>query len=179
MDLLNLKKGDTLNLSKETSSLKYLDICLGWDTVCDLDSIAFLTDRDGIIKDTVFFGDKRKQGIFLNGDNMTGAGDGDDEIISVTFDELPDWVEKIQVCVNVFSFIFKAKDFSKVKGSYVRLIDKSTSKELCRYNLNEDGAGFNAFHFANLIKNENEWTFEAVGCGMNGDVGKLRKQLTK
>jgi stress response protein SCP2 len=88
MNSLNLNKGDVLNLSKglvldliKSSSLEKLDIGLGWDTKCDLDSIAFLTDANGVIKDTVYFGSKRKQGIFLNGDNLTGAGDGDDEII--------------------------------------------------------------------------------------------------
>lgn len=183
---ISLKKGDVINLSKgpvidliKDSSLKKFDIGLGWDTKCDLDTIAFLTDSNGVIKDTVYFGDKKKRGIFLNGDNRTGAGDGDDEIISVTFSELPSWVTKIQICVNVFSFIFKAKDFSKVQGSYVRLVDKNSGVELCRYNLNENGAGFNAFHFADLIKINDEWTFEIIGQGMNGDVGKLKKQLTK
>ena len=186
MNSLNLNKGDVLNLSKgpvldliKSSSLEKIDIGLGWDTKCDLDSIAFLTDDNGVIKDTVYFGSKRKQGIFLNGDNLTGAGDGDDEIISVTFSELPSWITKIQICVNVFSLMFKAKDFSKVKGSYVRLVDKSSGNELCRYNLNENGAGFNAFHFANLVRNGNEWTFETIGQGMNGNVEQLRKQLTK
>ena len=186
MSSVNLKKGDVINLSKsyavnlkKDSSLKTMDIALGWDTRCDLDTIAFLTDSNGVIKDTVYFGDKNKQGIFLNGDNLTGAGDGDDEIISVTFSALPSWVEKIQICVNVFSFLFKAKDFSNVKGAYVRLVDKDSNNELCRYDLNEAGAGFNAFHFANLIKINDEWTFEAIGQGMNGKVEQLRKQLTK
>ena len=186
MGSVNLKKGDVINLSKgyavdlkKDSYLKNIDIALGWDTRCDLDAIAFLTDSNGVIKDTVYFGDKNKQGIFLNGDNLTGAGDGDDEIISVTFSALPSWVEKIQICVNVFSFLFKAKDFSNVKGAYVRLVDKASGNELCRYNLDEAGAGFNAFHFADLNKVNNEWTFEAIGQGMNGNVDKLRKQLTK
>lgn len=183
---VNLKKGDVISLSKghvidliKDSSLKKIDIGLGWDTKCDLDTIAFLTDSNGVIKDTVYFGSKNKQGIFLNGDNLTGAGDGDDEIITVTFSELPLWATKIQICVNVFSFLFKAKDFSNVKGAYVRLVDKNSGNELCRYNLNEAGAGFNAFHFANLIKSNDEWNFEAIGQGMNGKVDQLRKQLTK
>lgn len=179
MEILNLNKGDILNLSKTAPNLQNVNIGLGWDTKCDLDSIAFLTDKEGVIRDMIYFGDKKKQGIFLNGDNLTGEGDGDDEIISVDFSKLPDWVYKIQICVNIFSFIFRTKDFSQIKGSYVRLINANTNAELCRYNLNENGKGFDAFHFANLNRTENGWDFETIGQGLNGSVGKLKKTLTK
>ena len=182
MGLLNLVKGSILDLSKEATELKKMMIGLGWDTRCDLDSIAFLTDEAGRIKDTVCYMDKRSKGIYLNGDNLTGAGDGDDECIFVTFDELPGWVNKIQICVNIFGAggLFNKKDFSNVKGAFVRLVDSSNDSEVCRYNLTEDGKGYNAFHFADLVKDDNgNWAFVAIGQGMNGSIEKLRNQLTK
>ena len=51
-------------MSIKDSSLKKVDIGLGWDTRCDLDSMAFLSDSNGVIKDTVYFGGKNKKGIF-------------------------------------------------------------------------------------------------------------------
>lgn len=183
MELLNLSKGAVLDLSKKAPELKQLMIGLGWDSHCDLDAIAYLADQNGTIRDTVYFGAKKKQGIYLNGDNLTGAGNGDDECIFCTFDSLPEWVANIKICVNIFGgggFIgLGKKDFSSVKGSYVRLVDNQNGNELCRYNLNEDGKGYNAFHFADLNKSGNDWSFTAIGQGLSGNVEKLRQTLTK
>lgn len=45
-----------------------------------------------------------------------------------------------------------------------------------QYVLAENGAGCDAFHFADLVKNGSEWKFVAVGNGCNGSVDKLRKK---
>ena len=184
MESLNLTKGMTLELTKKAPTLRKMMIGLGWDTKCDLDSIAYLVDENGKIKDTVYFGDKNHQGIYLNGDNRTGEGEGDDEKIFVTFNELPSWVAKIYICVNIYgagSGIFGSKkDFSVVKGSFVRLVNADTNEEVCKYNLLESGKGFNAFHFADLVRtSDGSWNFETVGEGMNGDVTKLKSLLTR
>ena len=184
MESLNLSKGMTLELTKNVPSLRKMMIGLGWDTTCDLDSIAYLADANGKIKETVYFGEKNHQGIFLNGDNRTGAGEGDDEKIFVTFNELPAWVSRIYICVNIYGagggLFGSKKDFSVVKGSFVRLVNADTNEEVCKYNLLESGKGYNAFHFADLVKNsDGSWNFETIGQGMNGDVAKLRSQLTR
>ena len=88
MDLLNLKKNDVLDLTKVAEGLKSVDVGLGWDTTMDLDSIAFLLDGNKKVKETVYYGSKSGSGVRLNGDNTTGEGDGDDEIISVNFDNV-------------------------------------------------------------------------------------------
>lgn len=184
MELLNLNKGAVLNLTKEAPELRKMMIGLGWDTRMDLDAIAYLADANGVIKETVYFGSKNHQGIFLNGDNLTGAGDGDDECIFVNFNELPKWVTNIKVCVNIFMggglFGIGKKDFSAVKGAFVRLVNDENDREICRYNLTEDGKGFNGFHFADLNKSSDEtWDFIAVGEGLNGSVEKIREKLSK
>lgn len=177
MDLLNLQKNDILDLNKVTQSLTSVDVGLGWDTRMDLDSIAFLLDNNDKLIETVFFSNKNGSGVRLNGDNLTGAGDGDDEIITVDFNRIPSNVKKIALYANIFSFtnLFK-KDFSKVKGAYIRLVDNSNGKELCKYSLTENGKGFNAFHFADLIKKGDSWTFVAVGEGCKGSVHELQSK---
>ena len=139
-------------------------------------------DANNKIKDTVYFGSKNKPGIFLNGDNLTGGSVGDDEIITVTFSQLPAWVTKISFCANIFAAGLKlwgVKDFSKVKGAYIRIVNAKSKNEICRYNLNENGKGFNAFYFADLVKVGNEWEFVSVGKGMNGSVDSMKKELER
>ena len=178
--MVQLSKNQKVSLKKEDATLKILQVGLGWDTRTDLDSIAYLQDVSGKIKKTVYFGNKKEKGIFLNGDNLTGEGDGDDEIITVTLNKLPDWVSKVSFCANIFAAKMKlwgVKDFSKVKGAFIRIVNAETNKEICRYNLQEEGKGFNAFYFADLIKTEKDWEFVAVGKGLNGSVEAIRSQL--
>ena len=178
--MINLSKGSKVNLNKEDNLLQVVEVGLGWDTRTDLDTIAYLYDGNNKIKDTVYFGSKNKPGIFLNGDNLTGAGDGDDEIITVTFSQLPPWVTKISFCANIFAAGLKlwgVKDFSKVKGAYIRIVNSKTKNVICRYDLNENGKGFNAFYFADLVRDGNEWEFVSVGKGMNGSVESIKKEL--
>lgn len=180
LSMVNLQKGSKVSLKKEDSTLKKLEVGLGWDTRTDLDSIAYLFDSDNKARETVCFFSKDHEGIFLNGDNLTGEGEGDDEVITVTLDKLPEWVTKISFCANIYAARIKlwgVKDFSKVNGAYIRIVNAVSQNEICRYDLQENGKGFNAFYFADLIKNGNEWEFIAVGRGMNGSVEKIQKQL--
>lgn len=176
MDILNLKKNDILDLSKVSDKLNIVDVGLGWDTRMDLDAIAFLLNDNDKVMSTVYFGDKESTGVRLNGDNLTGEGDGDDEIITVTFKDVPKAVTKIALYVNIYGAtagFFKKKNFGQVQGAYVRLVNHENGKELCRYSLTEDGRSYNAFHFANLVRNENGWSFTAIGKGCNGSVSEL------
>lgn len=178
--MISLQKGNKVNLRKEDSTLKKMQVGLGWDTKTDLDSMAFLYDQKGKIKKTICFTNMKEKGIFLNGDNVTGKGDGDDEIITVDLQQLPEWVTKISFGANIFAAKLKlwgVKDFSKVSGAYIRIVNADSQKELCRYNLQEDGKGKNAFYFADLVKNGEEWEFVAIGRGLNGSIETIKKQL--
>lgn len=147
----------------------------------DLDSIAFVLNSNNELIHTVYFAQKSAPGVRLNGDSLTGAGDGDDEIISVDFSKLPKHATRICLYANIFSFIsiFK-KDFSKVKGAYIRLVDTESNRELCRYSLTDSGKGFNAFHFADLVKDDaDNWSFVAIGEGCSGSVHQLESKYKK
>lgn len=179
--MISLQKGSKINLKKEDSSLKILEVGLGWETRTDLDSIAYIFDATGKIKKTIYYADKNFNGIFLNGDNLTGEGEGDDEIITVTLADLPTWVSKISFCANIFAAKLKlwgVKDFSKVEGAYIRIVNSVNHKEICRYDLKESGKGFNAFYFADLVRSNNgDWNFVAIGKGLNGSVDSIGHQL--
>lgn len=178
METLNLQKGDLLNLSKNYSKLNNIDFGLGWDVstdgrAWDLDVSAIVLGNDGEIIETVYYGYLNGTGIKLNGDNLTGIGDGDDEIITVKLDNIPSNVKAIGFFVNIFNA--SGRDFSKVKNSYIRMVNRDSNEEVCRYKLNESGKRYNAFHFANLEKVNGEWEFKAIGEGSYGGVSELKR----
>lgn len=192
---LNLKKGMSLDLTKHDNELHILNIGLGWQTEYDLDSIAFCVNENDKIVETVCYQNLNGKGVELDGDDTRGGKSGDCETITIDFSKVPSNINKIMLCANIFnatpsrikkSFFGKKETieegdtFSRVKGSYIRLYNAETNVELCKYSLEEDGSQFNAFHFADLIKNSNgDWNFEAIGIGMNGSISELRKQLDK
>lgn len=182
--VLNLKKEISLNLSKEYPSLKNLTMGLGWDMAkrgddWDLDAIAVATDEYGDVIETIYFANKNwsKFGIQLDKDNRTGEGDGPDENIFVNLEKIPFNVIKISFFVNIYSPRYG--DFSGVKNAFINITDNETGKEIAIYNLNEDGRGFNAFHFGDLDKINDEWSFKAIGKGTNGSVSQIAKNLSK
>lgn len=75
----------------------------GWDVAAhgataDLDIAAFLLDATGHIKsgaDVIFFNHMAGTGIQLEGDNLTGEGNGDDERIDIELDKIPESYHKI------------------------------------------------------------------------------------
>lgn len=187
---LDLKKGMSLDLKKQDSSLKILGVGLGWNTEYDLDSIAFLVNNKGEIKETVCYQHLNGHGVKLDGDDRIGGKNGDCETITIKFSKIHKDITKIMLLANIYNaeptkktFFGKIKEgdnFGKVKGSFIRLYNKETDLELCKYLLEEDGSQFNAFYFADLIKQDNEeWIFMPIGKGMNGSIDMLRKELDK
>lgn len=132
--MLNLQKGEGLLLDLNKIGIKKIDIGLGWDTNCDLDAYAILRDSEGTEVNTVYFGNKSVKGVRLSGDNLTGAGDGDDEIIYLDLAKIDTRVKIISVYANIFS---PGKYFKDVKGSYIRLVNPSNNEILARANLED------------------------------------------
>ena len=177
---LNLKKNDVLNLTKKNPGLEEVILGAGWDVAqigqdFDLDIAAFLLNGRGKVQnipaDVVFFNNMKAPGIELLGDNRTGAGDGDDERIQINLRKLPPYVEKIVFVVTIFEATSKRQTFGMVENSFVRLLDsKHNEKELCIFNLKENGSTSTAVIFAELSKVQGEWEFKAIGEGKIADL---------
>ena len=172
--MLNLKKNDILNLTKHDPGLKALRIGAGWDVAkkffgfsydYDLDLFAFLADEDcSLRKDALaYYGNMRLQGVKLHGDNRTGAGDGDDEIITINLDQVPSWCKTIILGVNIYKGKERKQNFSKVKNSYIRILNEETGKPLCNFKLEEDVAHSISFIGGMLSYENQHWSFKAVG----------------
>ena len=183
VNALNLKKNDVLNLTKRNPGLKKVILGAGWDVATigqdfDLDIAAFLLNANGKVQnipaDVIFFNNMSGQGIYLEGDNRTGAGEGDDERIRIDLEAIPSYVEKIVFVVTIHESQAKRQTFGMVENSYVRILDeKNNEKEICRFNLKENGSTVTSVIFAELFKEFNEWQFKAIGEGKIADLNGI------
>ena len=183
LGVLNLKKNDVLNLTKKEPGLEKVVLGAGWDislngSTFDLDISAFLLGQNGKVnnigEDVIYFNNMNSQGIQLCGDNRTGAGDGDDERIEIDLKLIKENIQKIVFVVTIFEAREKRQTFGMVDNSYIRLLDeKNGEREICRFNLKENGSTATAMIFAELFKENNEWHFKALGDGKIADLNGI------
>ena len=177
--ILNLNKNDILDLTKKNPGLKKVSLGAGWDIAnngldYDLDIAAFLLDSNNkfnTVSNIIFFNNKESQGISLAGDNITGAGEGDDEVININLEEINPNIAKIVFVVTIHEAQAKRQTFGMVENSYVRLVDLENNKrEICRFNLKENGSTATSVIFAELNRKGSEWQFKAIGEGKIADL---------
>lgn len=177
---LNLEKSMTLDLTKRNPGLEKVLVGSGWDVAnggadYDLDVAAFLL-RGGKLTspaDVIFFNNKTASGICLDKDNRTGAGDGDDEKITLELSKIDPAVTEIAFCVVIFDAAQKGQTFGHVKNARVRLVNLENNQELCNFPLNTDFSTDTAIIFTKLKRNGADWDYEAVGEGKQADLNGL------
>lgn len=176
---VSLSKGQTVSLTKrEGGTLTRVRMGLGWDAVkkkglfggmksqsIDLDASALLFDASGNLVDQVWFRQlKSKDGAVRHtGDNLTGAGEGDDESIRVDLSAVPSTVATIVFTVNSFT----GQDFSQIENAFCRLIDESNEAEIARYDLSGSGR-HNAQVMAKVSRDGSGWSMTALGIAATG-----------
>ena len=181
---IDLVKGERIDLTKGRPSLNTVWIGLGWDVNkyeesndFDLDATAFLLDKNENSKDEniVFYGQLVHQSDSVKhyGDNRTGNGEGDDEIVEVNLNSVPSEIESIDFVVTIYKANERGQNFGMVSNAYIRLVDKETNEELIRYELNEDFSSKTAVVFAKLYRHKGEWKFNAIGNGYHCDLADL------
>lgn len=185
---VSLSKGQKISLEKVATDagisggLNKLLVGLGWSTQkydgadFDLDASVFLCDASGkVIKDTnfIFYNNLRAPGVEHTGDNRTGAGDGDDEVIKVDLSAVEADVAKIAVTVTIDKADERKQNFGMVEDAYIRVVDETTGTELLRYDLGEDYSVETAVVVAEIYRNNGEWKFNAVGSGFAGGLAAL------
>ena len=185
---VSLIKGQRVDLTKGRPSLKNILIGLGWDVNqysgeadFDLDASVFMTKENGKVgsdDDFVFYGnlEHKTKSVIHTGDNRTGDGYGDDEVIKVRFDSIPSDYTKLSVAVTIYDADNRLQNFGMVNNAYVRVVDEETGEELIRYDLSDDFSTETAIVVADIYKKNGEWKFKAVGSGYNGGLASLCRQ---
>lgn len=180
---ISLTKGQKVDLTKTNPGLTKLVIGLGWDTnkydgghAFDLDASAFLVGVNGKVaseSNFVFFNNLSAGGVTHTGDNLTGAGDGDDEQIKVDLTAIPADVDKVAFTVTIFDADTRQQNFGQVSNAFIRVVDEATGTELIRYDLGEDFSTETAIVVAEIYRNNGEWKFNAIGAGFQGGLTAL------
>ena len=180
-----LTKGQKVSLTKGNPGLTNVVVGLGWDVNqfdtggdFDLDAAAFLVTDSGKVskaEDFVFYGNlTHPSGAVQHmGDNLTGAGDGDDEQIKVNLAAVPENITKIAFTVTIYEAEQRRQNFGQVNNAFIRIYNEANGEELLRYDLGEDFSIETAAVFGELYKNNGEWKFNAIGCGYQGGLAAL------
>ncbi len=185
---ISLQKGQKVSLSKDNVGLSKVLIGLGWDEVAqpkggffapksqpiDCDASVLLLQNGKLMNkvDIVYFGNLRHPSGTVQhmGDNLTGAGDGDDEQVIVDLAKIPAQYDKIVIVVNIYQAMQRKQHFGMIKNAFCRLVDANKNTEMYQYNLTEDYSGATALIFGEIYRHNGEWKFNAIGQGTD-DAG--------
>ena len=186
---VNLQKGQRVSLDK---GIRLALIGLGWDTNrydgtadFDLDASAFLLGANGKVRkddDFIFYGNLQDESgaVQHTGDNRTGDGEGDDEVIYIDFTKVPADVQKIAITVTIYEAAERGQNFGQVENAYVRVARRSGENdtvgiEELRYDLGEDFSIETALVVCEIYRSGSDWKFNAVGAGYQGGLYALCK----
>lgn len=187
---VNLVKGQKVELRKsDGGSLHRVVVGLGWDEVpqkkgffgfggsepeaIDCDASAFLLTNGKLVsrEDTVYYANLShiSGSVRHMGDNLTGAGDGDDEQITVDLDRIPAACDRIVFVVNIYCASRRNQHFGMIQNAFIRIFDADTNQEICKYNLSENYDGMTAMIFGEMYRNNGAWKFNAIGQATRDD----------
>ncbi|AII10372.1 TerD family protein [Rhodococcus opacus] len=173
---VTLAKGGNVSLDKQAPNLTAVAVGLGWDARSttghdfDLDASALATgESKRVLSDQhfVFYNNLRSPdgSIEHTGDNLTGDGDGDDEVINVDLKAVPPNVTNIFFPVSIHDAQQRGQSFGQVTNAFIRVVDRATGNELVRYDLTEDASIETAMVFGELYRHGGGWKFRAIGQG--------------
>ncbi|WP_026574273.1 TerD family protein [Bacillus sp. UNC438CL73TsuS30] len=201
---INLQKGQRIDLTKSNPGLTKIMVGLGWDPVktsgggllgslfggggssanvdCDA-SVIMLGENDKLQNnnDVVYFGNlkSRDGSVQHSGDNLTGAGDGDDEQIMIDLSRVPSNIQKLVFVVNIYDAIKRKQHFGMIQNAFIRIVNSSNNSELLHYSLTDNYSGKTCLVTGEIYRHGTEWKFAAVGNGTNaGSLGEVVRSFS-
>lgn len=184
---VNLSKGQRVSLDKNMTMAM---VGLGWDTNrydggadFDLDACAFMLGANGKVRkdeDFIFYGNLQSMdgSIRHMGDNLTGDGDGDDEVIVIDFTKVPADIQKIAITVTIYDAPIRRQNFGQVSNAYVRVARMANENdmagtEVLKFDLAEEFSVETALVVCEIYRHNGDWKFNAVGAGYQGGLEAL------
>jgi tellurium resistance protein TerD len=185
---VSLTKGGNVSLTKAAPNLASIGVGLGWDvrstagTDFDLDASALaLGENHKVLGDDyfVFFNNLKSPdgSIEHQGDNLTGEGEGDDEVINVELRQVPLQVSSIVFAVSIYDADNRQQSFGQVRNAFIRVVDLANGAELARYDLTEDASVETAMVFGEVYRYGQEWKFRAIGQGYASGLAGIAKDF--
>jgi tellurium resistance protein TerD len=181
---ISLKKGSKISLAKAEPTLERVHIGLGWDVrpgggaAFDIDASVFLLGDGRKVRrdeDMVFYNNLRSScgAVSHKGDNRTGAGGGDDEVVVVDLKRLPEPITTLAICISIHDAETRRQSFGQIDNAFIRLVNLQTNQEVARFELGRQAPDDTALLFGELDRGPDGWHFRAAGEGMGGDLATL------
>ncbi|AUN42683.1 chemical-damaging agent resistance protein C [Tsukamurella pulmonis] len=185
---VSLSKGGNVSLTKEAPGLTAVAVGLGWDARSttgvdfDLDASALAVDTAKRVLDDqhfVFYNNLRSPdgSIEHTGDNLTGEGDGDDEVINVNLAGVPPQIDAVVFPVSIHEADNRGQSFGQVRNAYIRVVNQANGQEIARYDLSEDASTETAMVFGELYRHGTEWKFRAIGQGYASGLAGIARDF--
>lgn len=182
-DIVSMTKGDSVSLTKKAPGLTKVFAGAGWDmkkagATMDLDLAAFLLDANGKLEgkgNFVYFGHKTSQcgSVSSRGDNLTGAGEGDDEVIDVNLSTVPASVSQILFVASIYQGKQKGQSLSDLDNAFIRVVNVENQQELANYKISDTDSGHESFILGKLVREGSDWNFVAIGEAEAAELGGL------
>lgn len=183
---VSLSKGGNVSLTKQAPGLKKVKLGLGWDvrstdgSAFDLDASALVLGENGkVLSDQhfVFYNNlKDPSGTIVHfGDNLTGQGEGDDEVVSIDLEKAPAEVKKVTFVVTIHQAEQRHQNFGQVSNAFIRAVNEDNDEEIARYDLSEDASLETAMIFAEVYRHGDEWKMKAIGQGYAGGLAAVAR----
>lgn len=201
---INLQKGQRIDLTKGNAGLNKILVGLGWDPVeqkksgggllgglfgggggatanvdCDASVILLKNDRLSAKEDVVYFGNLKgaNGAVSHSGDNLTGAGDGDDEQVMIELKSIPSDYNRLIFVVNIYDAVKRKQHFGMIQNAFIRVVNSATNEELLRYNLSDDYSGQTSLLTGEIYRHNDDWKFGAIGTGtQDSSIGEVVKK---
>ena len=124
-------------------------------------------DKVSSRSDIIYFGNLKSTNgsVKHTGDNLTGAGEGDDEQIIVELKSIPSEYNRLVFVVNIYDARNRNQHFGMIQNAFIRIVNASTNEELLKYNLTDNYANQTALITGELYREGTEWKFAAIGTG--------------
>ena len=183
---ISLVKGGNLSLTKAAPGLSKIMVGLGWDARTttgdkfDLDASALGCAESGTVISNdyfIFFNQKRSpEGAIEHlGDNRTGEGAGDDEVVAIDLNAAPANLDKVVFVTSIYDSETSGTTFGQVRNAYIRVVNSADNSEMARYDLSEDASVETAMVFGELYRHGAEWKFRAIGQGYSSGLSGIAK----
>ena len=183
---VNLIKGGNVSLTKEAPGMTSVQFGLGWDARTtdgkdfDLDASALVVGADGKViskEHFVFFNNLKspEEAVVHKSDNLTGEGEGDDEVIVVDLPKLPADAEKVVFAVTIYQAAERGQNFGQVSNAFIRAVNAANDSEIMRFDLSEDYSVESAVIFGELYRRGDDWKFKAIGAGYSDGLEGLTR----
>lgn len=184
--MINLSKGESVNLTKEAPALKKIRVAAGWDPKAegakldaDLSVFTLANGKTRSEDDLVFYNQKQNAAktVTHSGDNRTGDGEGDDETINVNLEALDTQITSVFVLLDIFEAEKKGQSLADLQNAYVRIVNDEDGVEISRFTI-DSGLNGTTLAFGELTRGGDGWSFRAIGetgtAGLGGYITQFQ-----